>query len=253
MPACFQALTRELFLSFVPRYDLVCELNMHRYGCRACETRAKAACLIFVLALFPDSAVLFCPLFLCAPPFFLLNPLLCRRPLFAVSLKAVCVALHHVLDFCSLSLSLSRCDLLHVVVDVSQSCWLLVVFRDGEKLADPFGQNKGTFRYASIARSIKRVAAMLEEEGAAAAAPAGSEEGPSRPEQEEVARSTQHSVDAAAGGGGDGGGGGGGGESGADAVPPPSGAKGHGDSSAVRQVKEGAGDDGDGDGRSAFR
>ncbi|CAM9178435.1 unnamed protein product [Ectocarpus sp. 4 AP-2014] len=63
MPACFQALTRDLFLSFVPRYELVCEQNMHR---------------------------------------------------------------------------------------------------DGGKLVDPFGESRGTFRYASIARSIKRIASLLE-------------------------------------------------------------------------------------------
>ncbi|CAM9146449.1 unnamed protein product [Hapterophycus canaliculatus] len=63
MPACFQTLTRDLFLSFVPRYGLVCEQNM---------------------------------------------------------------------------------------------------YRDGQELADPFRQNKGTFRFAKIDQSIKRIAAMLE-------------------------------------------------------------------------------------------
>eukprot|EP00752_Nemacystus_decipiens_P008465 g7565.t2 len=145
MPECFQALTRELFLSFVPRYELVCELHMHR---------------------------------------------------------------------------------------------------DGEKLADPFGQNKGTFRYASIARSIKRIAATLEAEGAAA--PSGSEEEPCRPEQDGAARSTQQrSVDAAAGGGGQGVGGG----SRAGAGAFPNGAKGHGSGSSATREKEGGG----GGSRSAFR
>ncbi|CAM9428905.1 unnamed protein product [Scytosiphon promiscuus] len=66
MPACFQTLTRDLFLSFVPRYGLVCEQNMHR---------------------------------------------------------------------------------------------------DGQELADPFRQNKGTFCFAQIDQSIKRIATMLEAAG----------------------------------------------------------------------------------------
>ena len=36
MPACFQGLTRDLFLSFVPRYELLCEQNMCRFACVAC-------------------------------------------------------------------------------------------------------------------------------------------------------------------------------------------------------------------------
>lgn len=34
--------------------------------------------------------------------------------------------------------------------------------RDGEKMADPFGQNKGTFRFGAIQRTIKRLASVLE-------------------------------------------------------------------------------------------
>lgn len=119
--------------------------------------------------------------------------------------------------------------------------------RDGEKLADPFGQNKGTFQYASIARSIKRIAAMLEQEGVAA--PAGDEEVPSPPEQETAARSrsTQQSVGVAAGGGGGGSGGGGGGggsgcgEEGGEGGVKPS-------STAIQETKDGGDAGGDGGG-----
>lgn len=47
MPSCFQVLTRDLFLSFVPRYELLCEQNMSRFvrclGFHTCITLCEDA------------------------------------------------------------------------------------------------------------------------------------------------------------------------------------------------------------------
>lgn len=82
-------------------------------------------------------------------------------------------------------------------------------------MVDPFGQNRGEFRYGAILRSIKRIAAMVtsaaeaDEQGAdpdvaaaAAAAAQGGREGAHESTQHAAASATPAAADTSAGAGG---------------------------------------------------
>ena len=271
MPSCFQALTRELFLSFVPRYELVCELNMHRCifmgaaELAKCEGKRAALflCLFYVLCLRGSvpmrrsdcSAWLARGHFSLLPvsTFFLLHGLPSRA--FAAVSQSICVG-HNSLCVCVCVcpfLSLSRafasqgipCVCLMLVDSVPAPLLLFVCCFAGMARSWPTrsGRTRGpsgtppSLGRSSASRPRWRRRGRPHLPGATKR---------SRPVLNQRRRHDQHTsrstlqLVVVVGGGG----------SGAGAEASTNDAKGHGSSSpAMREQKDGAG----GDGRSAFR